>query len=261
MQSLLVLVGLIGFIGAIIGFSSGLFGIGGALIATPLLKLLLDMPPMLALATPLPAALPSAIAGSVAYYKGGLIDFAIVRRVLLTALPANILGTWLTVWVSGEWMMIATGGFMMLVGATFFVRGWLLKEADSPDAALTLARDRRGKMLVLVTGAVAGFLAGFLAIGGGLVMVPAFVRILKMRFKQASATSLFCVAVLSVPASIGHFWLGHIDWRVALGLTVAAVPMAYLGARAAIRLRNQALERIYGTFMVAFAVYFLVRLW
>jgi uncharacterized protein len=253
-------------IGAVIGISGGLFGIGGALVATPLLKLLLDMPAMLALATPLPVALPSALSGSVAYYRSGLICFPVVRRVLLVALPANVLGTWLTAFVPGTVMMMLTGGFIVVVGGTFFVRGWLLREhPDAPTVTFSSSDSSSELTLystrILCTGAVAGFLAGFLAIGGGLVMVPAFVRALRMGFKQASATSLFCVAVLSVPASIGHFWLGHIDWRVALGLTVTAVPMAYLGARAAIRLRNRVLERAYGTFMIAFALYFLLRMW
>ncbi len=242
---------LVGLIGAVIGFSSGLFGIGGALVATPLLRLLVDMPPMLALATPLPVALPAAISGSVAYYKGGLIDFKVVRNVLLTALPANLIGTWLTQYVAGYVMMLCTAGFMLLVGGTFFVRGWLFKEVDEQERSSPLA--------LAFTGAVAGFLAGFLAIGGGLVMVPAFVRVLRMRFKKASATSLFAVAVLSIPASIGHFWLGHIDVVVALMLSVVAAPMSFLGAKAAITLRNKTLERLYGTFMVFFALYFLYR--
>jgi uncharacterized membrane protein YfcA len=243
--------GIVAVIGAMIGFSSGLFGIGGALIATPLLKLLVAMPPMLALATPLPVALPSAISGSAAYYKNGLIDFKAVRNVLWSALPANLLGTWLTQYMHGQVMMLLTGGFMMLVGITFFVRGWLFQESHKPEHSSAAG--------FAVTGAIAGFLAGFLAIGGGLVMVPAFVRGMNMKFKKATATSLFAVAVLSVPASIGHFLLGHIDVVVALILALIAAPMSYLGAQTAIKLRNNTLERIYGTCMIAFAAYFLLR--
>jgi len=242
---------MIAAIGLLIGFSSGLFGIGGALIATPLLKLLVAMPPMLALATPLPVALPSAISGSVAYYNNGLIDFKAVRNVLWSALPANLLGTWLTQYMNGQVMMMLTGGFMMLVGITFFVRGWLFQESHEPE--------RSSAVGFAITGAIAGFLAGFLAIGGGLVMVPAFVRGMNMRFKKATATSLFAVAVLSVPASVGHFLLGHIDVIVAVMLALVASPMSYLGAQVAMKLRNKTLERIYGTFMIAFAAYFLLR--
>jgi uncharacterized protein len=238
--------------GALIGFSAGLFGIGGALIATPLLNILAHLPPMLALATPLPTALPSAIAGTIAYHREGLIEFRVVRFVLAGAVPASLLGTWLTQFVQGDAMMLATGAFMLLVGGTFFVRGWLLGETAVQELRLQ-------PISLVVTGVVAGFIAGFLAIGGGLVLVPMFVRFNHMKFKQATATSLFCVAVLSVPATLGHWALGHIDWGVAALLALASTPMSFLGARAAITMRNRTLERVYGTFMIAFAVYFLWR--
>lgn len=240
-------------IGSLIGFSSGLFGIGGALVATPLLRLFVDMPPMLALATPLPVALPSALSGSIAYYKNNMINFTIVRFILLGALPANLLGTWITKFMAGEMMMIFTAGFMLLVGVSFFIRSWLFAENESP---LRLSRS-----VLLLTGCLAGFLAGFLAIGGGLVMVPAFVRLLNMKFKDATATSLFCVAILSIPASIGHFLLGHINLSATLMLTLMAAPFSYLGARLAIWLRNVTLERSYGLFMMLFALYFFYRQW
>jgi uncharacterized protein len=240
-------------IGALIGFSAGLFGIGGALIATPLLNIFAHLPPMLALATPLPTALPSALSGCVAYYREGLIEFRVVRFVLAGALPASLLGTWLTKFIAGDAMMLVTGAFMLLVGGTFFVRGWLLAEAKEREIRLQPTS-------LILTGIGAGLIAGFLAIGGGLVLVPMFVRLNHMKFKQATATSLFCVAVLSVPATLGHWALGHIDWGVALILALASTPMSFLGARAAITLRNRTLERIYGTFMIAFAVYFLWRI-
>lgn len=236
-------------IGGLIGLSAGLFGIGGALIATPLLKIFVGLAPMLALATPLPSALPAALAGTVAYYRGGFIRFEIVSRVLWGAIPANLLGTWLTKYIGGESMMMFTGAFMLLVGITFFVRGWLLGESD--------AEERISVLSLVLTGMMAGFLSGFLAIGGGLVMVPAFVRLNRMKFKQATATSLFCVAILSIPATLGHWLLGHIDWTVALILAACSTPMSFLGARLAIQLRNQTLERVYGTMMILFACYFL----
>jgi uncharacterized membrane protein YfcA len=240
---------IIACIGSVIGFSAGLFGIGGALIATPLLNMLVSMPPMLALATPLPTALPSALSGTVAYYKAKLINFDVVKLVIVGAIPANLVGTWLTKNVAGQAMMLFTGGFMIIVGTTFFVRGWLLAEKEQ-ESSMTTPK-------LIGIGVIAGFVSGFLAIGGGLVMVPAFVRVCGMKFKQATATSLFCVAILSIPATLGHWYLGHIDWIAAFFLALASTPASFLGAKAAIKLRNKTLERIYGTFMIAFALYFL----
>lgn len=256
-------------VGAFIGFSSGMFGIGGALVATPLLKVFVGLPALLALATPLPAAIPSAISGSIAYARQRLVRFDVAIRVLPIALPLNLLGAWLTKHVPGSMLMVLTGIVLAYSAATFLDRGWRRNRRRSSaepsiDDAETASNtpDARGGGIRLVgfaAGALAGFMSGFLAIGGGIVMVPAFVNVLRMPMKQALATSLFCVAALAVPGVAVHAWLGHIDWPVALVLSVVVIPMSYLGARVASSLRGVTLERIYGLVMLAFAVFFVIR--
>ncbi len=232
-----------------------MFGIGGALIATPLLNTILGLPPLLALATPLPVAIPSALTGTITYYRYGLIDFKSAKYILIGALPANIAGVYATKLIGGSGLMMLTGIFLAYVGITFFIRGWLQREEPPrPDQ-----QEQQRTTLLLITGAFAGFLSGLLAIGGGIVMVPAFIRFNHMKMKKALATSLFCVAILAIPSSLGHFQLGHIDIRHMLVLMISAVPLSYLGARMAIAMRNKILERAFGTFTIAFALYFLLR--
>ncbi|MBX7156273.1 MAG: sulfite exporter TauE/SafE family protein [Bacteriodetes bacterium] len=241
------------FIGITIGLSSGLFGIGGALVATPLLKLFAGLPALLALASPLPAAVPSAVSGSYAYYKNNLISFKIAGLTLLTAIPVNIGGSYLSHYVQSEYLMYATAAVMVYVAVTFLVRSWLLREEKetAPNTSVVMP---------LAIGALVGIFSGLLAVGGGIVMVPAFVRVMRLTLKQALATSLLCVAALSIPGTIVHGLLGHIDWQVALVLAVTSIPFSYIGAKAAVRLRNQTLERIYGVFMFVFAVYFILKM-
>jgi uncharacterized membrane protein YfcA len=78
----------LGGLGGIAGLSSGLFGIGGALIATPLLRLT-GIEPLLALATPLPAAIPTALSASIAYWRHRLIRWDVAGWLLLTGLPVQ----------------------------------------------------------------------------------------------------------------------------------------------------------------------------
>lgn len=229
-----------------------MFGIGGALIATPLLNIIAGLPPFLALGTPLPVTVPSALSGTLAYYKYGLIDFRASLYVLLGAVPANMVGVYATQLVGGQALMVLTGLLLSYVGVTFFIRGWLQREKTGKT-------ERNNRVMLLLTGVCVGFLSGMLAIGGGIIMVPAFIRINHMKLKKALATSLFCVAILAVPSSIGHFVLGHIDIPHMFALMVSAVPLSYLGARLAIAMRNKILERIFGTFTVIFAIYFLLK--
>ncbi len=239
-------------IGIVIGLSSGLFGIGGALIATPLLKMFGGLSAILALASPLPASIPSALSGSYSYYKRSLVDFRAVGWVLASAVPLNILGSYASHFVQSDTLMIATAAVMLYVAVSFLVRSWLLREDLEHESFYSPAR-------FLAIGCITGVFSGLLAVGGGIVMVPAFVRFVRMPLKKALASSLFCVAGLALPGTIVHSLLGHVDWSVALLLALSSIPFSMLGARLALRLRNQSLERMYGVFMLVFAVTFLIK--
>lgn len=240
----------IGIIGCTIGFSSGMFGIGGALLATPLLNLYAGLPQFLALGTPLPAAFPSSIAGSYVYHRHKLINYSVIKPVLIGALPANLFGAYLTRYISGNLIMVLTASFMLLVGVTFFIRGWLLKEQRERTLNINFASG-------ILTGLGAGFMSGFLAIGGGIVLVPAFVKINRLPLKSALATSLLCVCVLTIPGTIMHYQLGHIDPYVAMILSVTVVPFSMLGSKITVKVKSATIEKIYGTMMMIFALYFL----
>jgi len=79
-------------------------------------------------------------------------------------------------------------------------------------------------------------------VGGGLVLVPGLSEVLGLPLKSAMATSLACVGIFAIPGTLTHALLGDIDWRLALLLTLAAVPGARLGAAIAIRASDRRLR-------------------
>jgi uncharacterized membrane protein YfcA len=241
--------------GAVIGFVSGLFGIGGALIATPMLRIGLGVPALIALATPLPAAIPAAISGSLAYMRERLVRFDVAWRTLLAALPMTFIGAYLTRFVSGQVLMVLTGILLAYSAWVFVQRGF----GKSGNATAEEPAEVEVGPAMFAAGALAGFLSGFLAIGGGIVLVPAFLKIVRLSVKQALATSLLCVAALAIPGVVTHAWLGHIDWHLALLLAVGVIPMSFLGARLATSLKSKTIERVYGIVMLLFALYFVIR--
>jgi len=89
---------------------------------------------------------------------------------------------------------------------------------------------RRGTALA-VLGIVTGVYSGFLGLGGGFVLVPMLARVFGFTIKRAIGTSLVAIGVLSVPGSVAHWALGHVDLGLAAGLVVGVVPGALLGAR------------------------------
>lgn len=244
-------------IGAFIGLNSGMFGVGGALLATPLLKLLLGLPDVLAVATPLPAAIPAAISGSIAYARNRLIRFDVAWRALAAAIPMTFVGSLLTRQTPGLALMVLTGALLAYSAWLFIERGFSIGARGK--AAVDTDERPRPTWMLFAGGALAGFISGFLAIGGGIVLVPVFVRILRLETKQAVATSLFCVAALSIPGTLVHTAEGNIAWDVALLLALGVIPFGYLGARLASSLRTKTLERTYGLVMLAFALWFIYR--
>jgi uncharacterized membrane protein YfcA len=145
--------------------------------------------------------------------------------------------------------MVLTGALLLFV-ALRMLGPERPSTAGSPDAM-----PRR--TLLLGTGVLAGFLGGLLAIGGGIIIVPALVLWGRMPFKQALATSLLCVAGLALPGTITHAMLGHIAAPLLLPFLAGSLPAAYLGAAVATRLSSVLLRRLYGGALTAFAVYFL----
>ncbi len=236
-------------IGAVTGFSSGMFGIGGSVVASPFVRLLLGAAPIIALATPIVAAIPSAASGSFMYYKKRMIVFKIAGTALITAIPFSYLGSCSTQYIDGTILIIAKAVFLSFLGLKFFISSWLFKGEELPVRVSVLGG--------LISGILGGFTAGVLAVGGGIVLVTAFVRVNHLPMKQAVATSLACVFVLAIVSTLKHWDLGHIDPNIALILAISVIPFSYLGAKTAVSMRNRTLERAFGAAMIVFAIFFI----
>lgn len=76
-----------------------------------------------------------------------------------------------------------------------------------------------------------------------------------MPIKQALACAVVLSAILSVPGALTHWWLGHIDWNIALLLSLTAFPASYLGAKTAVKMKTPALEKLFALTLIVFGVY------
>jgi uncharacterized membrane protein YfcA len=239
-------------IGLFTGFASGLMGIGGGALGTPLIKLLLNTPAVVALATTMPVMFPSAVSGVINYVRARKVDVSLALGLLVTAIPMTWVGAIVTQYVTGTALMIFTALFLIIIGASFLLRQLIMKE-EAPEGE----RPNIVWWQVGLAGVIGGFLAGLLAVGGGVIYVPAILRIFKRPMKVALATSLIVVTAVSIPGTIKHAMLGHIDWTIAGMISIGVIPAAFFGAKAALKLRNQTLERIFGTLTIIFGLYFL----
>jgi uncharacterized membrane protein YfcA len=95
-------------IGAIVGFLSGLLGKGGSAITTPALQIFARLNPFSALASPLPATLPTALSASLAYRGKGLLRKKVILGAVLSGIPATLAGSYFSDWLKGNVLMIFT---------------------------------------------------------------------------------------------------------------------------------------------------------
>jgi uncharacterized membrane protein YfcA len=235
-------------LGGVLGFSSGLFGVGGSSVATPLLRIF-GVPRFEALASPLPVNLPTAIVGGIAYWLKGMVRGRIVLWTAVAGSPAVVVGSMLSSHVPGRILMALTGGFVMLVGL------WLARTSGRPERGAI----RAPVWLLLVVGAVVGVLSGLLANGGGFLLMPAYLILCRSSVHEAAATSLVAASFLAIPGIIVHGLLGHVDMRLALYLALGAAPTAYLGVRAGLALKKRHAERLFVMFLLGFGLFFLLR--
>jgi uncharacterized membrane protein YfcA len=247
-------------LGFFTGVLSGAFGVGGAVLSTPGIRAL-GVAPLIAVGSTLPSIFPSAATGAWRYSREGLIDRSAVLLTVPTGLVASVLGALLAGAIpgNGHVLMIFTAGLLMFTAVR------MARPPAAPAAAeadVEAAPDHEGgsrsRPAFAGVGLVAGLLSGLLGIGGGVVMVPGFSQIAGLSIKSAVATSLVCVAAFAIPGTITHALLGHIDWRVALILTVAVIPGARVGSALALRASDVGLRRAVAVFLGVISVVYAV---
>jgi uncharacterized membrane protein YfcA len=228
-------------IGAAVGFLGGLFGKGGSALATPLLAAL-GIPPIVALASPLPATVPSTTVASYAYWRESWLDWRIVGWSVALGVPAVVAGAYATRWIGGDALVAVTE----LVIAGIGIRS--LARPGSPHERTVPVPAPRARLVAIAI--VAGLASGLLANSGGFLLAPLYLAVLRLPIKQAFASSLAVAGVLAIPGTIVHAALGHIDWTLVAVFGAASIPLSYVGARVALRTHATRLERAYGAVLL-----------
>lgn len=107
---------------------------------------------------------------------------------------------------------------------------------------------------VALIGVVAGFMSGYVGVGGGFIMVPLFVSMLGIPMRLASGTSLTAVCILAIPGVIEQAVLGNIDYMVGVAMMVGSIPGAVVGANLVKRVPERALRFTFAAFLLLMAV-------
>ena len=112
---------------------------------------------------------------------------------------------------------------------------------------------------VAFIGVIAGFMSGYVGVGGGFIMVPLFVSMLGIPMRLASGTSLTAVCILAIPGVIEQAVLGNIDYMVGVAMMVGSIRGAVVGANLVKRVPERALRFTFAAFLLLMAVLLIVN--
>lgn len=265
--------------GAAVGFLSGMFGVGGGFLITPLL-IFYNIPPAIAVATGANQVVASSVSGALAHLKKGTIDFKLGTVLLIGGIAGSTLGAWvfallrsvgqLDLFVSLVYVALlgTVGGLMLVESVRALQRA---RRGVNPIARQTgqhnwihrlpfKMRFRASKMFVSVIpvvgiGAVIGFLASIMGVGGGFVMIPALIYLLKVPTNVVVGTSLYQIIFTAAYTTIVHSTANQtVDIVLAFLLMVGGVAGAQYGARAGQKLRGEQLRALLALLVLAVAL-------
>lgn len=262
-------------VGLGVGILSGMLGIGGGTVLVPVFKLAFGMPALGATATSLFTIIPTSVSGVVSHLraKSCVPRFGVAAGI--GGALTSPLGVWLASISPAQATMVAAACVIAYSASTMLVKAFgLLKrqraEADArkeePAGAVSLdERDGnahayeapKGAHPVLLAGLIgllAGVLSGYVGVGGGFLMIPLFMQLLKMPMKLTSGTSLIGVMLLSIPGTVTQALLGNVAWAAGICVAVGAIPGAVIGTRLLKRVPELALRFIFGGFLLVAAV-------
>ncbi len=264
-------------LGAAVGVLSGVFGVGGGFLLTPLL-IFIGVPPAVAVASSANQLVGASVSGAIAHWRRGNIDFLMGGLMLIGGFAGSALGVWLfailrrigqvELFISLAYaLLLSTLGALMMIESTRSLlrrrRGIAIRRKLHQHTWLHglpfKLRFRRSKLytsalLPVILGFIVGILSAVLGVGGGFVMVPAMIYLLRMPTAVVPGTSLFqIIFVTAVVTLLQAVENNTVDVVLAMVLLIGGVIGAQLGTRWGAKLRGEELRALLALIVLAVA--------
>jgi hypothetical protein len=262
-------------LGGLVGFLSGMFGVGGGFLMTPLL-IFIGIPPAVAVASEANQIIASSVSGVLAHWRRRNVDFKMAWVLLAGGFVGSTVGVWLFTILRGLGQLdlvikLSFVIFLGVVGALMVLeslRARRLPHAKASgrrlrvgwvDALPLKTRFRRSRLYVsvllpLAIGFLVGILAAVMGVGGGFIMVPAMIYLIGMPTAVVVGTSLFQIIFVTANVTLLQAVSNQtVDVVLALLLLFGGVIGAQYGARAGARLRGDQLRILLGLLVLSVA--------
>ncbi|MGI8936933.1 MAG: sulfite exporter TauE/SafE family protein [Iamia sp.] len=215
--------------GALAGFASGLFGVGGGIVIVPVLTLLARFPHKLATGTSLTAIVPISAAALVGYATEGELDLTAAALLTAGSLAGAVAGT--------RWLRTLSGPTLRWIfAALMFVTAVQLALGDDGEGAGRGQLTVTAVVALIALGFAAGVLAGLLGVGGGIILVPALTLLFGLPLVVAKGSALAVILPTSVLGTLRNRSAGLTALRPAAVVGAGGVLSAFLASKLALGL-------------------------
>lgn len=241
--------------GSIVGFSLGLVGGGGSILAVPLMVYLVGVTnPHVAIGTSALAVAANAGVSLIGHARRGSVKWRCAGLFATAGVIGAYFGSTLGKGFDGQ-KLLALFAILMLVIAVLMLRG---RSAEG-DATVVLNRGNAPKLLG--SGGITGLLSGFFGIGGGFLIVPGLMASTRMPILYAVGSSLVAVTVFGLTTALNYAYSGLVDWTLAGVFIAGGVVGGVLGGRLGSRLsaRKGMLNLVFAGMIIVVAIYMLYR--
>lgn len=253
-------------LGAVVGLLSGMFGVGGGFLITPLL-FFIGIPPGIAVATGANQVVASSISGVITHFKRGTVDLRMGSVLLAGGLAGSVIGIWIfrRLQVLGQidlFVQLAYVGFLGTVGALMMQEALRTLRRQKMQGPVRIKRNqhlwlhrlpfktrfRASGLYIsvippLAVGALVGVMSAVMGVGGGFLMVPAMIYLLGMPTKIVVGTSLYQIIFTTAFTTLLHSMTSHsVDLFLGTFLILGGVVGAQVGTRLGLRLKAEQLR-------------------
>lgn len=246
-----------------IGISLGLIGGGGSILTVPVLVYLFAISPTIAISYSLFIVGFTSLIGSFNYYRKGLVNFKtvllfgsssittvfIARKFIIPFLPDVFfrIGSFS---VTHSLFVMVVFAILMLAASVSMIRSRkIVAEKQSKEKP----------WMLIVYGVLIGLVTGFLGAGGGFLLIPALVFLMKLPMKEAIGTSLLIIALNSLIGFLGDIGRHAIDWSFITIVSAIAIAGIFIGGYFNKKVNADRLKKGFGWFVLVMGIYIIVK--
>lgn len=257
--------------GFVVGFSLGLIGGGGSILAVPLLLYFVGLASMpdaahLALGTTALAVGLNAYINSYMHIRKRNVAPRIGAIFTATGLAGSLIGAYLGHITPGEELLLYFSLAMIILGIYVALSKRASGSENCPiDPALEEARRTcfglsvRRAINILSAGFIVGLVSGYFGIGGGFLVVPALVFSSKICMRIAVGTSLISVGTFGLATSLVYAYYGEVLYMISILYLLGGLLGGHLGTSLAVKIPNNKLRVMYGAIIVVVGIYVMLK--